>query len=124
MLKESRGNNYQKKLEEAVRKVKRRGYEDICAAVEPYERPTPIVSKNSDLTFVPDITAEKMGGKAYFEIAKRGDDEEQVGSKWKLLSMMAKIKKGDFKIFVPHGSMPFAQRVINKNNIYAELIKI
>lgn len=124
MLKQARGNRYNDKLKEAIRKVKRRGYEDICADLESYDKPMPIVSKTSDLAFIPDITAEKMGGKAYFEIAKRGDDEDKVGSKWKVLATMAKIKKGDFKIFVPRGSMPFAQRVINKESLRVELIKI
>lgn len=124
MLKQSRGTRYRDKLEEAIRKVKRRGYEDICADMEPYDKPMPIVSRSSELAFTPDITAEKLGGKAYFEIAKRGDDEEKVGSKWRVLATMARVKQGDFKIFVPHGSMPFAQRMVNKHNLSAELIKI
>lgn len=124
MLKESRGNNYKKKLEEAISKIKRRGYEQIQASIDPYEAPKPIVSTSSDLVFVPDVTAEKLGGKAYFEISKRGDDMTEVASKWKLLALMARMKSGVFKIFVPYGTMSFTQRVVSKYNIEAELIKI
>lgn len=124
MLKESRGYNYKKKLQEAIKNVKKGGYEEIKASIDPYQSPKAIVSQSSDLAFVPDLTAQKKGAKAYFEISKRGDDPEQVGSKWRLLSMMANMKKGVFKIFVPYGSMPFTQRVINQYNIKAELVKI
>lgn len=124
MLKESRGTHYDKKLKAAVALVKGKGFDEIRASIDPYENPKPIVSKNSDLAFIPDITARKKGGKAYFEISKRGEDVDQVAGKWQLLQVMANLRNGVFKIFVPKGSMQFTQRLVNKYNIRAELVKI
>ena len=124
MLKESRGNKYQEKVEKVIQKVKRRGFEDIKASIDSYESPVKIISTSGDLAFVPDVTAKKYGNKAYFEISKRGGDAEQLASKWKLLSVLAELKRGVFKIFVPHGSMQHTLRIVNKHNIQAELIKI
>lgn len=125
MLKESRGSKYDEKIEEAIKKILRRGYTDIKASIESYEPPKSIVGQGSTVTeFVPDITAEKWGGMGYFEIAKKESDPTDLASKWKVLEILAKMKKGEFLIFVPHGNMQFAQRIINQYNIQAELIKL
>ena len=73
---------------------------------------------------IPDITGEKWGGKGYFEISKKDVDPSELASKWKVLELLAKMKSGEFQIYVPHGSMQFTQRIIDKYNIQAELVKI
>lgn len=124
MLKESRGSKYDEKVEEVIRKLVRRGYTDVRASIEPYESPKSIVGQGNATEFVPDVTAEKWGGKGYFEIAKKEENPSDLASKWKVLEILAKMKNGDFQIFVPHGSMQFTQRIVQEYNIQAELVKL
>ncbi|KYG80760.1 MULTISPECIES: hypothetical protein [Roseivirga] len=124
MTAESKGSKYDEKIEEVISKLLRRGFTDIKATIEPYEVPASIVGQNHESELIPDITAEKWGGKGYFEISKKDVDPSELASKWKVLELLAKMKSGEFQIYVPHGSMQFTQRIIDKYSIQAELVKI
>ena len=45
-------------------------------------------------------------------------------NKWKLLDTLSHMKKGNFRIFVPHGQMKFTQELIETHQINADLVKI
>jgi precorrin-4 methylase len=79
---------------------------------------------DEEKSFIPDITATKNGGKYYFEIANRNEAERDVVGKWKLMSTLARMKNGDFRIFVPYGSMKYTNEILEKKNIEAEVIKL
>ncbi|HBF19567.1 MAG TPA: hypothetical protein DDW81_05680 [Cryomorphaceae bacterium] len=115
---------YQSDMEKAVNFVLNRGFEDIKARHGDYEEPATLRMMDQEGGFVPDITATKNGGKYYFEIANRNEDARQVVGKWKLMSTLARMKDGDFRIFVPYGSMKYTNEILEKKSIEAEVIKL
>lgn len=115
---------YQEVMDRAVDYVENLGFEDIRARHDNYDEPAHLKMKGEDKAFIPDITATKNGGKYYFEIADRTEDETEVIGKWKLMATLAGMKNGDLRIFVPYGSMKYTTEILEKKNIKAEIIKL
>ncbi len=115
---------YQEHIDRAVDYVENRGFENVRARYEGYDEPASLKMQGKDKSFTPDITATKNGGKYYFEIADRNDDIQEVIGKWKLMSTLAEMKDGDFRIFVPYGSMKYTNDILERKNIKAEIIKL
>lgn len=111
-------------MDQAVNYVKNLSFEDIKARYEDFDEPATLKMKGSDVEFTPDITATKNGAKYYFEIADRTEDQSHVISKWQLLSTLATMKGGDFKIFVPYGSMKYTNDILKSKDIQAEVVKL
>lgn len=116
---------YQENIDRAVGYVENLGFENIRARYEGYDEPAALkMQGNEKKSFTPDITATKNGGKYYFEIADRTENTTEVVGKWKLMSTLANMKDGDFRIFVPYGSMKYTNEILEKKNIKAEIIKL
>lgn len=104
--------------------VRPRGFSSIRANVEGYEPPAKLSRAEEEEAFIPDITAIVHGRKSYFEIAVKTDQTRDVVSKWQLLSMLASAKSGKFFLIAPRGHVAFAERLLKKHDITAELIRI
>src|SRR5690606_15366650 len=92
-----------------------------------YDSPASLKMVNTNLTLTPDFSAKKGEAKYYFELVLKNNDdgaENQVISKWKALETIAKMKGGELKLFVPHGSFKYASQLIENNGIDAELTKM
>ena len=126
MLKELRDDKkYDDVLNRVLEQVERSGFESIRADYPEMEKPARLVGQTNEDVFIPDVTAvTRTGSKAYFEISRKIDEPRKLVNKWKLLSTLAELKNGVFKIFVPHGAMRFTQELVNRHNIKADLIKI
>ncbi len=111
-------------LEKAVHWVKSKGYNDIKAALDDFEAPKSFMQSSTNDSIAPDITGIAMGRKCYFEVALKSEDERQVVNKWKLLSHLAGAKQGKLIIFAPHGHKAFAKRLIEDNQILAEIMPL
>lgn len=103
--------------------VSRGGYTEIKANIEGYETPTALSGKGSEDRVVPDITALKRGGRWYIEVVRKDGEVEKTVSKWKLLSTLGKSKSGGLILFAPSGHFAFAERLIKKHDIPAQIIK-
>ncbi|MEK6478133.1 hypothetical protein WJR50_11380 [Catalinimonas sp. 4WD22] len=114
-----------KYLQQAVRLLEKRGYSDIKAELPEYESPTSFTEKTSDKSYTPDLTGEKDLGKDYFQVVE-GDKKniQDVVSKWKLFSNLAKIKNGQFYLLVPYGRKKYTTELVREYNIDAELMKL
>ena len=108
----------------AVELVESRGFTDVKSKLDGYEDPISFDKKGDDTNYTPDITAEENHGKAYFELARKTDEVTSLVSKWKLLSTIAKMKKGSFHIIVPYGQNKFTQEILDKYPVEADLIKL
>ncbi|MFA0960469.1 hypothetical protein AB9P05_01555 [Roseivirga sp. BDSF3-8] len=125
MLKELRRETYDDTLDKVIKDIESKGFTDIRADYGDYEAPAKLVSQTKNDEYIPDATAvNRYGEKYYFEISRRMKEPEKLVNKWKLLDTVARIKNGELKIFVPHGSMKFTQDIIKQHNIEAELLKI
>lgn len=103
--------------------VSRGGYTEIKANIEGFETPSALSGKGNDDRVVPDITAVKRGGRWYIEIVKKDVEVEKTISKWKLLSMLGKARAGGLILIAPSGQYAFAERLIKKHDIPAQIIK-
>lgn len=125
MLREARNEEkYDERIMAAVEFIKKTGFDHIKADLPNYEQPTRLINKSDNSTFAPDIFAEKGEQKGYFEIATKTEDIKKLVGKWQLLAMMAELKSGIFKIFVPHGHMKFTRELINQYHIDADLVRL
>lgn len=124
MLKQSKGKAYEANVKEVIRLIERRGYENVRASIEGYEAPKTIATKSGEIEYVPDVTAEKWGGKGYFEIANKDEDPKAIADKWLLLALLAKMKSGVFQVFAPRGTMNYTQRILDEYNIQTEVVKL
>jgi 2'-5' RNA ligase len=115
-------------IEAAVTIAKRKGYDEIKAqAHEAYEEPKSFVQKTNNDSFTPHLTAKNLLSKSYFEVAEKVIDEtrkKRLLRKWRLLETLAQRNNGNLFLLTPHGSFAFTQRLINKYNIQAQVVKM
>jgi hypothetical protein len=103
--------------------VSRGGYTEVKANIEGFDTPTALSGKGNDDRVVPDITALKRGGRWYIEIVRKDAELEKTISKWKLLSTLGRSKSGGLILIAPSGQYAFAERLIKKHDIHAQIIK-
>lgn len=113
-------------LEKAVTWVRSKGYNDIKTVLDldEFDTPKSFTQSSTNSVIAPDITGISMGRKCYFEVALKSENERQVVNKWKLLSHLAGAKQGKLIIFAPHGHKAFAKRIIEDNQILAEILPL
>jgi len=106
--------------------LNKKGYENIrVQGIETYDDPAQISRKDSDQSFTPDLTARKEGVKHYFEVVNYAKkDKNLVISKWMILSSLAKQLNGKLHLMVPHGQMSYTNRLIQANNIEAQVLSL
>ena len=103
--------------------VSRGGYTEVKANIEGYDTPTALSAKENDDRVVPDITALRRGGRWYIEVVRKDAEVEKTISKWKLLSTLGKTRSGGLILIAPSGQYAFAERLIKKHDIPAQIIK-
>lgn len=125
MLSESRNEEkYHQSLKSAIKILEKKGFESIKADMPEFTPPAALVRQSDERIYTPDITAVRYNCKSYFEIAKKTTDINHLVAKWKLLAKLAKMKNGEFQIFVPRGAMSFTRDIVAKYNITAEVTKL
>ncbi len=110
----------------AVHWVKRRGFSKVKVNtdLEEFDKPTSFNREDADKAVTPDITAMRRGRKSYFEIAIKGANERFLVTKWKLMARLARLKQGKFYLLAPHGHRTFANRLIKRYGINAEVVSL
>ena len=103
--------------------VARGGYTEVKANIEGFEAPSALSSKDGEDRVVPDITAVKRGGRWYIEVVRKDAELEKTVSKWKLLSTLGKSRSGGLILIAPSGQYAFAERLIKKHDITAQIVK-
>jgi hypothetical protein len=120
MIKEKSKKLYTK----AVNWIRRKGYQKIRAKVDDFNDPKSFYRKRDNETFTPDLSASQYGQRSYFDIALKSENRRRLISKWTLLSDLANMKGGDLYLFAPHGHKAFAERIVERHNIDANVVKI
>ncbi|MFK7946909.1 MAG: hypothetical protein AB8G11_04920 [Saprospiraceae bacterium] len=109
--------------EKAMNWVSAKGYSSIKATFDDeFNDPKAFISDGEAI--LPAITAESETGKSYFDIAQKTSHKQKLITKWKLFSILAKRKNGQFVIFAPHGHKTFTERIIDNYKISAKVISI
>jgi hypothetical protein len=106
--------------------LKKKGYENIrVQGMDEYDNPAHITRMGADEAFTPDLTARRNGAKHYFEVVNYSkNDKDLVISKWMILSTLAKQLRGKLHLMVPHGQMSYTNRIVQSNNIEANVLSL
>lgn len=118
---------YNALAEKVIHYAEESGFNEIRADFSGYESPAPLTMVNQDLTLTPDFTAKRGDNKFYFELVVKNmevEDQRQLVSKWKALELIAGMKGGQLRLFVPRGSYKYATELVRRHNIEAKLIKM
>lgn len=118
---------YNALAEQVIKYAVKSGYKDIKADFTGYDSPASLTMVNQEIVLTPDFTAKRGNNKYYFElVVKNGneDDKRTLVSKWKALESIAKMKGGDLRLFVPHGSFKYATELMQDHGIDAKLTKM
>ena len=59
------------------------------------------------------------GAKHFTEVALKRENKEELITRWKLLSLMASLKKGKLHLLTPRGHKSFTERLVENHNINA-----
>jgi hypothetical protein len=120
-------DNYTSLAEQVIHYAEKSGYEDIKADFVGYDSPASLTMVNQQVVLTPDFTAKRGNNKYYFELVVKNQDEEEqrtLVSKWKALESIARMKGGNLRLFVPHGSYKFATELMHDHDIDAKLTKM
>lgn len=109
----------------AIEWLNKKSTETVNANFEGYEPPKAFTNSSTQEEVIPDISyVNKMGHKHFVEIALKTDNERKRATRWKLLSLMASMKKGKLHLLAPKGHKMFVQKVVKKNDIQAEIYSL
>ena len=101
----------------ALNWAQRKGFSGIRANHEDFDTPASFSKPDADKAIIPDITGELNGGKSYIEIALKGDNEQEIISKWKLFGHLAKRKGGKLYLLASRGHKSFANKIVDDYNL-------
>ncbi|MEZ5007232.1 MAG: hypothetical protein R2728_02025 [Chitinophagales bacterium] len=118
-------DHYEKHMEKALEWVNRRKVEDVKANFEGYEAPKSYTNQRTDELVSPDISfLDERGVKNYVEIAMKSDTIRKSITKWKLLSTLASVKKGNLYLLTVRGSKSFIVNEVEKCNLDAKIYSL
>lgn len=125
LSKERTGSKYPLIVSKVIPILESQGYQNFRAELPDYETPNGFkLQSTGDLRFVPDLSAKKNDKKTFFDISSKNSDPKQLVSKWQLLSRIANLRKGSFKIVAPRGTVTYTRSLMEKYDISAELVQI
>lgn len=111
----------EKYLDKVITWVEKRKISSIKTAFETegYESPKIFTNQATKEQVQPDVSFTIDNATHYSEIALKCDDTRRLVTRWKLLSTMASIKKGQLHLFAPKGHKIFTKKLVEDNNIDA-----
>jgi len=111
-------------LLESIEYLKKKGFENIRADVEGFEKPKSYHKKGSEISITPDIVAERAGIKHYFDISLKSGQPTLLKSKWRFLEVLTRMKNHRFKIITRKGHYKFTNEMLADLNLSKNMIKI
>jgi hypothetical protein len=107
-------------LNQAIAWASRKTTGDIKSIHEDYEDPKVFKSKSSDMTVQPDISFRLIDGRKIFtDISLKTNKPQTLITRWKLLSTMATLSRGNLYLLAPRGHKIFTERLIEQYSINA-----
>ncbi len=116
---------YISEFNKSIQYLENLGFENIKADIEGYETPKSYKKKDSNISFTPDIMAEKVGTTHIFDLSLKSEEPRLLKSKWLFLKSLSQLKSYRFSLITTRGHIKFSQDAIDELNLNTErLIKI
>ncbi|MFT5673674.1 MAG: hypothetical protein ACI9JT_002327 [Polaribacter sp.] len=107
-------------LEKAVKWAERKAVVSLKSISEGYENPKVFVSKTTQDEIQADLSFVTKGGvKHYSVVALKNENQKKTVAKWKVLSFLASMKRGNLHLLAPDGHKSYTLKLVNKFNINA-----
>ena len=107
-------------LEQAVNWTKQKSFSEIKSIHEDYDSPKTFVNKATDETIQADFSfVSQRGANNFMDIALKTEHPQKLVTRWKLLSLMASLKRGKLFLLAPKGHKHFTQNLVNQYHINA-----
>ena len=114
---------YEEKLkyfDKAINWLSGKLYSELKSFHTEHENPSSFNNKSTGGQVQPDISFKlNNAGQYYMEISLKTDQVQALVTKWKLLSMMASMKRGKLYLLAPKGHKMFTQKLVQDYNINA-----
>lgn len=112
-------------LDQALQWVQRRSISSLKAVHDSYEPPKNYINKQTEEAVQADISyLSHKGEQFYVVIALKTENQRNLVSQWKLLSIMATLKRGKLILLAPKGHKMFTDRIVNQYKINAIVYSI
>ena len=110
----------EKYLKQAIDWVSKKPISDLKSIHEDHEDPKAFIRKGSEEKVQADLSFYMNGGcKYYSDISLKTENPQKLVTKWKLLSLMASLKRGKLFLLAPKGHKMFTQNLVKKYAINA-----
>ncbi|MFT5077885.1 MAG: hypothetical protein ACJA1H_002840 [Glaciecola sp.] len=107
-------------LKRAVEWAEKRASISLKSVSEGYENTKVFTKKSTQEKFQADVSFITEGGvKHYSVVALKVENQKQTAAKWKLLSLLASMKRGQLHLLTPTGHKAFVKKIVNSHNINA-----
>lgn len=112
-------------VKEVIQLIEDSGFENVRSQVDEYDSPEEIQKKNSDTSYVPDITAEKDGKTGIFDVQiQKALDENELIDKWRLFYYSARSNGSAFFVVVRDDNANYASHLLKKHDLQAKVLRI
>ncbi len=109
----------------AVDWVSKKASNSFKAQIEGYESTRVFTNKSTGEEIQADFSFETQGGaKSYTDIALKSNSPQKLVTRWKLLSLMASMKRGKLFLLAPKGHKMFTQKLVDNYNINATIYSL
>ncbi len=100
-----------KHVEKSIAWAKKKGFSEIKAEHEGFEKPISFTRSSDQREFTPDISAENNGKKHYFQVILKSDDLRDTTEQVTLFHTLAKMKSSKLYLMAPSGNLKFAREL-------------
>ena len=108
-----------KYIDKVITWVEKRKISSIQTTSEGYDDPKIFTNQSTQDQVQADVSFTIDNATHYSEIALKCENTRKLVTRWKLLSTMANVKKGQLHLFAPKGHKIFTKKLVEDNNIDA-----
>lgn len=106
---------HQDLIKKTITYLEAKGYTNISANLDGYDKPKGFTLKSQNLEIIPDIVADTKRGKTqYIEVGMKSESPSLLKSKWKFLKTISEMKNRGFGVVSHRGHYTFADQLMKE----------
>lgn len=110
-----------KYLPKVIEWAEKKKIKSLKAISEGYDAPKAFTNQSTQEQVQPDLSFVMDDATHYSDVALKCEDTRRLVTRWKLLSTLATIKKGQLHLFAPKGHKIFTKKLVELHQIDARI---